>query len=57
MPGWMQPLAEWNPVSSVAAACRELFGNPNPAALSHSFAAQHPVVPLANHLFSTRTLD
>ena len=50
---------------------RELFGNPNPAALSHSFAAQHPVfmalawsavicavcVPLANHLFRKRTLD
>jgi ABC-2 type transport system permease protein len=71
MPGWMQPIAEWNPVSSVAAACRELFGNPNPAALSHSFAAQHPIfmalawsavicavcVPLANHLFRKRTLD
>jgi ABC-2 type transport system permease protein len=71
MPGWMQPIAEWNPVSSVAAACRELFGNPNPAALSSSFPAQHPLlmsfawtalllavcVPLATHLFERRTLD
>jgi len=71
MPGWMQPIAEWNPVSSVAAACRDLFGNPNPAALSGSFPAQHPVlmslgwtaallvvcVPLAVHLFKRRTLD
>ena len=71
MPGWMQPIAEWNPVSSVAAACRELFGNPNPASLSNSFPAQHPLfmslawtavicavcVPLASHLFKKRTLD
>jgi ABC-2 type transport system permease protein len=32
MPGWLQPVAEWNPMSSLAAACRQLFGNPNPAA-------------------------
>ena len=71
MPGWMQPIADWNPVSSVAAAVRELFGNPNPAALSDSFPAQHPVfmalawtavilavaVPLAAHLLRKRTLD
>jgi ABC-type multidrug transport system permease subunit len=28
MPGWLAFLAEWNPVSATAAACRELFGNP-----------------------------
>ena len=32
-PGWLQPIADWNPVSAVAGALRELFGNPNPAAL------------------------
>jgi ABC-2 type transport system permease protein len=32
MPGWLQPIANWNPMSALAAACRELFGNPNPAA-------------------------
>ena len=24
MPGWLQPIAEWNPMSSLAAACRGL---------------------------------
>jgi ABC-2 type transport system permease protein len=28
MPGWLQAVAEVNPVSATAAACRELFGNP-----------------------------
>lgn len=28
LPGWLGTLAEWNPVSSTVAACRELFGNP-----------------------------
>ena len=41
MPGWLQPVAEWNPMSSLAAACRELFGNPNPAALVDAWPAQH----------------
>jgi ABC transporter DrrB family efflux protein len=42
MPGWLQPVAEWNPMSSLAAACRKLFGNPNPAADVHVWPAQHP---------------
>jgi ABC transporter DrrB family efflux protein len=42
MPGWLQPVAEWNPMSSLAAACRQLFGNPNPAAAVHAWPAQHP---------------
>ena len=42
MPGWLQPVAEWNPMSSLAAACRHLFGNPNPAAAVHSWPAQQP---------------
>lgn len=28
MPGWLQVVAEWNPLSSLVLACRELFGNP-----------------------------
>ena len=44
MPGWMQPIAEWNPVSAVAGALRELFGNPNPAALRDNFPSQNPVL-------------
>src|ERR1700684_3815455 len=39
MPGWLQPVAEWNPMSSLAAACRSLFGNPNPADLGHASPA------------------
>ena len=64
-------IAEWNPVSAVAGSCRELFGNPNPASLSHVWPAQHPVfyavlssiailaicVPLASRLLRNRTTD
>jgi ABC transporter DrrB family efflux protein len=71
LPGWMQVIADWNPVSAVAASCRELFGNPNPAALMNNFPAQHPVfvavawsvaivavcAPLASHLLKRRTTD
>jgi ABC-2 type transport system permease protein len=42
MPGWLQPVAEWNPMSALAAASRKLFGNPNPAALVHAWPMQHP---------------
>jgi ABC-2 type transport system permease protein len=42
MPGWLQPVAEWNPMSALAAACRKLFGNPNPAAYVHAWPMQHP---------------
>ncbi len=42
MPGWLQPIAEWNPMSALAAACRELFGNPNPAASIQTWPMQHP---------------
>jgi ABC-2 type transport system permease protein len=42
MPGWLQPVAEWNPMSALAAAARHLFGNPNPAALVHAWPMQHP---------------
>src|ERR1700677_866150 len=42
MPGWLQPVAEWNPMTSLAASTRQLFGNPNPADLVHAWPAQHP---------------
>jgi ABC-2 type transport system permease protein len=44
MPGWLQPIAEWNPMSSLAAADRQLFGNPNPAASVDAWPAQHAVL-------------
>jgi len=71
MPGWMQPIAEWNPVSAVAGSLRELFGNPNPAALRDNFPSQNPVlmaivwslaimavcIPIARARLKARTVD
>ena len=42
MPGWLQAVANWNPLSAVAASCRDLFGNPNPAATISAWPMQHP---------------
>ena len=41
LPGVLQPIAEWNPVSASTQATRELFGNPNPYP-SGSFPSEHP---------------
>jgi len=71
LPAWMKVIADWNPVSAVAGSCRELFGNPNPAAMHDIFPAQHPVLvavlwsvaiiavcaPLASSILRTRTTD
>jgi ABC transporter DrrB family efflux protein len=43
MPSWLQPIAEWNPVSTLTASIRELWGNPSPYA-SSGFPADHPVL-------------
>ena len=50
MPRWLQAFADWNPVSAVAAAVRELFSNPNPSAAVDAWPMQHPV--LASVLWS-----
>lgn len=39
LPGWLGTLAEWNPISSTVAACRELFGNPGVG--GDSWVAEH----------------
>jgi ABC-2 type transport system permease protein len=44
MPGWMQAVADWNPVSAVCAAVRDLWGNPNPSARVAVWPMEHPVV-------------
>ena len=44
MPRWLQAFADWNPVSAVAAASRELFSNPNPSSAVGAWPMQHPVV-------------
>jgi len=70
MPGWLQPVAEWNPMSALAASCRHLFGNPNPAASVHAWPMQHPELavicwavgmlvvfaPIAVHLYRRKAL-
>jgi ABC-type multidrug transport system permease subunit len=43
LPGFLQPIAEWNPTSTLTAATRELWGNPSPYA-SSGFPAEHPVL-------------
>jgi ABC-2 type transport system permease protein len=43
MPRVLQVVANWNPVSAVAAAARTEFGNPHPFADPHSFPARHCV--------------
>lgn len=43
MPGWLRLLAEWNPISVLVAACRELFGNPTVLAGHASLPLRHPV--------------
>nr|WP_238154970.1 ABC transporter permease [Kribbella soli] len=43
LPSALQQIAEWNPISSIVAACRHLFGNPSPFASPDGFPAQHPV--------------
>jgi ABC-2 type transport system permease protein len=70
MPGWLQAIADWNPLSALAAACRHLFGNPDPAASLQVWPMQHPVLtvvlwsaaliavfaPLAVHLYRSKSL-
>jgi ABC-2 type transport system permease protein len=46
LPGPLQTFAEWNPVSAVTQAARDLFGNPNPDPLAPpptGWALTHPV--------------
>jgi ABC transporter DrrB family efflux protein len=69
MPTVLRAVADWNPISAVTAACRQLFANPNPSATVHSWPMQNAIVtslvwsfgllaifaPLAAHLFARRT--
>ena len=43
LPAVLQPIADWNPVSAVTGATRELFGNPNPFAAG-SWPGRHSVL-------------
>jgi ABC transporter DrrB family efflux protein len=43
MPTWLRAIAEWNPVSAVTQACRELWGNGPPAPADAAWPLQHAV--------------
>jgi ABC-2 type transport system permease protein len=71
MPTILRVIADWNPVSAVTAASRELFHNPNPSATIHAWPMHHPVAasvlwsiallavfaPLAANLYRRHTTD
>ncbi|MGV4984893.1 ABC transporter permease [Streptomyces sp. NPDC001709] len=42
LPGWLRALAEWNPISAVTTALRDLFGNA-PVPPDSSWPVAHPV--------------
>ncbi|MDT0275442.1 ABC transporter permease [Blastococcus goldschmidtiae] len=43
MPSWLRTIAEWNPVSAIAQACRELWGNGPIAGPEAAWPLQHPI--------------
>lgn len=43
LPAWLQPFAEWNPVSTLTASIRQLWGNPNPFG-SSGLPAEQPIL-------------
>jgi ABC-type multidrug transport system permease subunit len=71
MPPVLRFIADWNPVSAVTAAAREMFKNPNPSAAIQAWPMQHPLAasllwcvallaifaPLATFLYRRRTTD
>jgi ABC-2 type transport system permease protein len=71
MPALLRTIADWNPVSAVTNASRQMLGNPNPSATIHAWPMQHAVLasllwsvalvaifaPLASRLYQRRTTD
>ncbi|HXH78593.1 ABC transporter permease [Nocardioides sp.] len=69
MPTWLRTIAEWNPISSLTQAVRELWGNDQPLHADAALPLQHPVLatliwivvitailaPLAIRTFNKRT--
>jgi ABC-2 type transport system permease protein len=44
MPDWLQAIADWNPISAVTAAVRQLFGNVGAVPPDPAWPLRHPVV-------------
>jgi ABC-2 type transport system permease protein len=71
MPGWLQAIANWNPVSAVVSGTRVLWGNPNPSGHIDAWPMQHPIeaaiiwsvlilavaAPLAARVFQAKTTE
>ena len=69
MPAALRFVADWNPISAVTAACRQLFATRTPPRVMHVWPMQHAIAtsllwsigllavfaPLAAHLFVRRT--
>jgi len=43
MPAWLRAIADWNPISALTAASRQLFGNPAAVTAHAPWPLQHPV--------------
>ena len=43
MPAWLRVIAQWNPLSAVVAAARQLFGTTQGGPVPHVWSLQHPV--------------
>ena len=71
MPDWLQTVAEWNPISALVQALRDLWGNGEPATAASAWPLHHPVLvtlvwslaltaifmPLALRAFAARSRD
>lgn len=44
MPGWLAPIADWNPLSATVGATRELFGNPGAPGAGGSWPEEHALL-------------
>ncbi|MBM3681897.1 MAG: ABC transporter permease [Actinobacteria bacterium] len=44
LPTWLRIFAEWNPITSIVASCRYLFGYPMEVAVDAPFSLQHPII-------------
>ena len=54
LPPVLREIADWNPISVLASACRRLLGSPDPTAAIHTWPMQHPE--LASALWSATLL-
>jgi len=43
LPSWLQPVADWNPTSTLTSSLRQLWGNPT-APLTDSIPSQYPIL-------------